>query len=135
MAVPGHFIGEALRGVTVLNGQVTIDVTNFYTGFPSRAPQVTSVVGGPTAKAFNTVSASACDLIGERCVTPCNLPRGEPDARNVTAAHRRRRLRPPACGRSGSGSARLLESSCGLKRVLTGQISPFLYRCGRPGEL
>ncbi|MEU6192078.1 dinucleotide-binding protein [Streptomyces sp. NPDC047061] len=100
VAVPDHLIGTALHGVTGLNGQVTIDVSNLHserdTAFPSLAHQVKSVVGGPTAKAFNTVFASAYDQIGEQRVTPSNRYAAEPDAEDVTA----RQLRSyPRAGR------------------------------------
>ncbi|MER5513323.1 hypothetical protein [Streptomyces sp. NPDC002763] len=69
VAMRGHLIGEGLRGVTGLSGQVTIDATNLYTerdgAFPSLAHQVKSVVGGRTAKVFNTVFASSYELVGE----------------------------------------------------------------------
>ncbi|MFE4415685.1 dinucleotide-binding protein [Streptomyces sp. NPDC056821] len=139
VAVPGSLIGEALRGVTGLNGQVTIDATNLYTerdtDFPSLAHQAKSVVGGPTAKAFNTVFASAYELIGEQRVTPSNLYAADPDAKDVTARLIGDAGFDPVYVGDLDPGARLLEDSSGLTRALAGQVGPFFYRYGRPGEL
>ncbi|MFD4601935.1 dinucleotide-binding protein [Streptomyces sp. NPDC058464] len=139
MAVPDHLVGTALRGVTGLNGQVTIDVSNLYserdTAFPSLAHQVRSVVGGPTAKAFNTVFASAYDQIGEQRVTPSNLYAAEPDAKDITARLTTDAGFDPVYLGDLHPGAGLLEDSSGLTRALAGQIGPFYYRYGQPGEL
>ncbi|MEV6995465.1 dinucleotide-binding protein [Streptomyces sp. NPDC093228] len=124
--VPGHLIGEALRGVTGLNGQVTIDTTNLSTerdgAVPSLAHQVKSVIGGPTAKAFNTVFASAYELIGEQRLTPSNLYAAEPDAKDVTARLIGDAGYDPLYVGDLDPGARLLEDSSGLTRALAGQI-------------
>ncbi|MGW7545298.1 dinucleotide-binding protein [Streptomyces sp. NPDC054770] len=139
VAVPDHLIGAALHGVTGLHGQVTVDVTNLYAerddAFPSLAHQVKSVVGGPTAKAFNTVFASAYELIGEQRVTPSNLYAAEPDAKDVTARLIADAGFDPVYVGDLDPGARLLEDGSGLIRALAGQIGPFFYRYGRPGEL
>lgn len=140
VAVPGNLIAEALRGVTGLNGQVTIDVTNLYSerhpAFPSLAHQVKSIVGGPTAKSFNTVFAAAYDRIGTQRVTPSNLYAAEPAAQSVTARLITDAGFDPAYIGDLDPGARLLEDSSGLTRALAGQLGgPFFYRYGRPGEL
>jgi predicted dinucleotide-binding enzyme len=97
VAVPGHTIAEALGTVTGLRGQVTIDATNLYTdrddAFPSLAHQVRSIIGGPTAKSFSTVFASAYDRIGEQRVPPGNFYAAEPGAKDITEQRA-----GPACG-------------------------------------
>jgi hypothetical protein len=60
--IPGDSIVAGLATVVGLDGQVTIDATNRYgdrpSGYDSVAQQVKAIVGGPTAKAFNTNFAS-----------------------------------------------------------------------------
>src|SRR5437660_712205 len=72
IAVPGGSIADALSGVTGLAGQTTIDATNSFDGphegFPSLAAEVKSIIGGPTAKSFNTNFASIYDQIGSQRV-------------------------------------------------------------------
>ncbi|MGW0832341.1 dinucleotide-binding protein [Streptomyces prunicolor] len=140
VAVPGNQIAEALRGVTGLDGQVTIDATNLYSerdpAFPSLAHQVKSIVGGPTAKSFNTVFASAYDQIGTQRVTPSNLYAAEPAAKDLTAQLITDAGFDPLHVGDLDPGARLLEDSSGLTRALAGQLGgPFFYRYGRPGEL
>ncbi|NDU72134.1 dinucleotide-binding protein [Actinomadura sp. DSM 109109] len=139
VAVPGDTIAEALRGVTGLDGQVTIDATNLYTerdsAFPSLAHQVKSVIGGPTAKSFSTVFAAAYDQITAQRVTPSNLYAAEPAAKDVTARLIRDAGFDPVYVGDLDPGARLLEDSSGLTRALAGQIGPFFYRYAAPGEL
>jgi predicted dinucleotide-binding enzyme len=109
VAVPGNQIAAALQGVTGLDGQVTIDATNLYserdTAFPSLTHQVKSIIGGPTAKSFNTVFAAAYDQIGTQRVTPSNLYAAEPAAGHHRAAHHGRGLRPALRRRHRPGRA------------------------------
>ncbi|GGU11700.1 dinucleotide-binding protein [Actinomadura citrea] len=139
VAVPGDTIAEALRRVTGLNGQVTIDATNLYTerdsAFPSLAHQVKSIIGGPTAKSFSTVFAAAYDQITAQRVTPSNLFAAEPAAKDVTARLIRDAGFDPVYVGDLDPGARLLEDSSGLTRALAGQIGPFFYRYAVPGEL
>ena len=62
IAIPGNSIAGGLAMVTGLDGQVTIDATNTFgdrpSGYDSIAQQVKAIIGGPTAKAFNTNFAS-----------------------------------------------------------------------------
>ncbi|WP_405800229.1 dinucleotide-binding protein [Streptomyces sp. NBC_01506] len=139
VAVPGHSIAEALSKVTGLDGQVTIDATNLYTArddaFPSLAHQVKSIIGGPTAKSFSTVFASAYDRIAEQRVTPSNLYAAEPGAKAGTEQLIRDAGYAPLFIGDLTPGARLLEDSSGLTRALAGQIGPFFYRYAAPGQL
>ena len=139
VSVPGNVITEALSTVTGLDGQVTIDTTNLYTErdetFPSLSHRIKAVVGGPTAKSFSTVFASAYDDIATQRVTPSSLYAAEPGAKDITEQLIRDvGLDPLYVGDLDPG-ARLLENSSALTRALAGQIGPFFYRYGRPGEL
>ncbi|MFI1976979.1 dinucleotide-binding protein [Streptomyces wedmorensis] len=139
VSVPGNVITEALSTVTGLDGQVTIDTTNLYTErdetFPSLSHRIKAVVGGPTAKSFSTVFASAYDDIATQRVTPSSLYAAEPGAKDTTEQLiRDAGLDPLYVGDLDPG-ARLLENSSALTRALAGQIGPFFYRYGRPGEL
>jgi len=87
-AVPGDVVATGLASVRGLDGQITIDATNRFgsppQGFDSVAHQVKSIIGGPTAKAFNTNFASLYDAIGTEAVPPGTLFASDPDARPVT---------------------------------------------------
>ncbi|MFE1199879.1 NADPH-dependent F420 reductase [Streptomyces olivaceoviridis] len=139
VAVPGHTIAEALGKVSGLDGQVTIDTTNLYTqrdaAFPSLAHQVKSIIGGPTAKSFSTVFASAYDQIAEQRVTPSNFYAAEPAAKDITARLIRDAGYDPVHIGDLTPGARLLEDSSGLTRALAAQIGPFFYRYAAPGQL
>jgi len=88
LAVPYHAIPDALAGVRGLAGKTTIDATNFVRGerpdFPSLAHQVKSIVGGPTAKAFNLNYAALFDRVPEQETPPGMLFAAEEEAREVT---------------------------------------------------
>jgi 8-hydroxy-5-deazaflavin:NADPH oxidoreductase len=71
VAVPSAAIGDALASVTGLAGKVTVDATNMLggerpAGFDSLAEYVKSMVGGPTAKAFNLNFAAIHDRAPEQ---------------------------------------------------------------------
>jgi predicted dinucleotide-binding enzyme len=67
VAVPGGAIADALSRVRGSAGKMTIDATNSpagpHSGFESLAEEVKSIVGGPTAKCFNTNFALLYDQI------------------------------------------------------------------------
>src|SRR6266516_1001866 len=69
VAVPSGAIADALTGVSGIEGKTTIDATNAFAGrderFESLAAQVKSIVGGPTAKAFNANYAVLYDRVEE----------------------------------------------------------------------
>lgn len=139
VSVPGNVITEALSAVTGLDGQVTIDTTNLYTErddtFESLSHRIKAVIGGPTAKSFSTVFASAYDDIATQRVTPSSLYAAEPGAKDITEQLIRDVGFDPLHVGDLSPGARLLEDSSALTRALAGQIGPFFYRYGRPGEL
>jgi predicted dinucleotide-binding enzyme len=70
-----------------IEGKVTIDATNAYSGrdekFESLAHEVKSIVGGPTAKSFNINFANAYDEIDKQQVAPGNMYASDEDARAV----------------------------------------------------
>src|SRR4051794_28706722 len=71
--------------VTGVEGIVTIDATNSpsgpHGGFESLALEVQSIVGGPTAKCFNTNFAVIYDQIADQRVAPTSVFAADPDAR------------------------------------------------------
>ncbi|HEY8407036.1 MAG TPA: hypothetical protein VIK66_03575, partial [Gaiellaceae bacterium] len=88
VAVPGGEVAAALAQVDGLDGKVTIDATNAVRDrpaeFESLAHQVKSIVGGPTAKAFNLNFANIYDEIDAQAERPANLFAAEDDAREPT---------------------------------------------------
>jgi predicted dinucleotide-binding enzyme len=88
VAVPGSTIADALAKVTGLEGKVAIDTTNAVgerpEGFESLTHQVKSIVGGPTAKAFNTLFARLYDQVAEQEIPPGCLWCGDDEARDAT---------------------------------------------------
>jgi hypothetical protein len=139
VAVPGQAIAAALANVTGINGKVTIDATNAYgqrsTQFPSQAHEVKSIIGGPTAKSFNTNWASLYEQIGEQRVRPGNLFAADADARQVTeqlivdAG-----FDPVFIG--DLEHARMLEDHLPLvQAVASAGLGPFFYRMAGPGQL
>jgi predicted dinucleotide-binding enzyme len=138
VAVPGPAIAEALAAVKGLAGQVTVDACNLYQArdeaFPSLAHQIKSIVGGPTAKSFNTNFAVAYDTIAAQRTRPSNLYAAESGARDITDRLIRDAGYDPVFVGELDPGARLLEDSSGLTRALAGQIGPFFYRYAAPGD-
>ncbi|HEY2675100.1 MAG TPA: hypothetical protein VGJ07_32630 [Rugosimonospora sp.] len=139
VAVPGQAVAAALANVTGIGGKVTIDATNVYgqrsTPFVSQAHEIKSIVGGPTAKSFNTNWAVIYEQIGEQRVRPGNLFAADPDARQVTeqlivdAG-----FDPVFVG--DLEHARLLEDHLSLvQAVASAGLGPFFYRMAGPGKL
>ncbi|GAA5193615.1 dinucleotide-binding protein [Rugosimonospora acidiphila] len=139
VAVPGQAIAAALANVTGLGGQVAIDATNVYgqrsTQFASQAHEVKSIVGGPTAKSFNTNWAVLYEQVAEQRVRPGNLFVADPDARQVTeqlivdAG-----FDPVFLG--DLERARMLEDHLPLvQAVASAGLGPFFYRMASPGQL
>ncbi len=118
---------------------MTIDTTNLYTErddtYPSLSHHVKAVIGGPTAKSFSTVFASAYDDIATQRVTPSSLYAAEPGAKDITERLIRDTGSDPLYVGDLDPGARLIENSAALTRAIAGQIGPFFYRYGRPGEL
>ena len=139
VAVPGPEIASALGTLTGIQGKLTIDATNAVRGrneeFESNAHEIRSIVGGPTAKAFNLNFANVYDQIAAQRVRPSNLYCADDDAREVTE-----RLiadagyEPVYAG--GLDKARLLEDALGLVFAINqAGLGPFFYRMAKPGEL
>ena len=135
VAVPGGEIAAALAQVTGIAGKVAIDTTNAVRGrppgFESLAEQVKSIVGGPTAKAFNTVFAREFDAIATTSPTPSCLWCGDDAAREATE----RLIRDAGLEPAFIGG---LERAAALENFLLDIVfpvsrdrgGPFLYRFG-----
>lgn len=139
VALPSAAIADGLAKVRGLRGQVTIDATNTFdpypAGYESLAQQVKSIIGGPTAKAFNTNFAALYDQVDAEPVRPGTLYAADPEARDMTEQLiRDAGFDPIYLG--DLGQARLLESLIGLTMgIARGGLGPFFYRFNRPGEL
>jgi predicted dinucleotide-binding enzyme len=139
VAIPGDAVGNGLAAVTGLDGQLTIDATNNYggriAGYESLAAQVKAIVGGPTAKAFNTNFASLYDAVDAEPVPPGTLFAADTEARETTEQLiRDAGFAPIHLG--DLGQAPLLESLIAVTMALDhGELGPFFYRFNRPGEL
>lgn len=139
VALPGAAIIEGLGKVTGLRGQLTIDATNIFGPYPvgvsSLAQQVKSIIGGPTAKAFNTNFAALYDQVDAEAVRPCTLFAADPEARTVTEQVIRDAGFDPI-NLGDLGQAALLESLVKVTQgIATAGMGPFFYRFNRPGEL
>ena len=139
VAVPGDAIPEALSKVTGLPGKTTIDATNSFSGpndgFPSLAAEVKSIVGGATAKSFNTNFASLYDQIAVQRNRPSNVFAADADARDVTEQLiRDAGFEPVYAG--DLDNARTLEDHIVYTMMLArSEIGPHFYRLAPPGEL
>ncbi len=139
VAVPSDAIAEALDTVSGIDGKPTIDATNALAGrsdeSESLAHQVKSIVGGPTAKAFNLNFAAIYDEIGSQRATPSNLYAADDDAREVTEQLIRDAGYEPVYA-GDLDNARLLEYHLALMfAVNQAGLGPFFYRIAKPGEL
>jgi predicted dinucleotide-binding enzyme len=139
VAVPAGSIGAALGSVSGLAGKLTIDTTNAFGGrneaFESLAHEVKSIVGGPTAKSFNSNFAALYDEIAAQRTRPGNLFAAEPEAREATETLiRDAGFDPVYVG--GLETARTLEDHIGLVfSISQAGTGPFFYRIAKPGEL
>jgi 8-hydroxy-5-deazaflavin:NADPH oxidoreductase len=139
VAVPGDSIAQALSNVTGLGGKTAIDATNSFSGprdgFPSLAAEVKSIIGGPTAKSFNTNFASIYDEIAAQRQRPSNVFAADPEARTVTEQLiRDAGFEPVYAG--DLDNARTLEDHIRYTMMLArSEIGPHFYRLARPGEL
>jgi 8-hydroxy-5-deazaflavin:NADPH oxidoreductase len=103
--------------------------------YESLAHEVKSIVGGPTAKAFNTNFARLYDQIDAQRVRPSNLYAAEDEARETTERLiRDAGYEPVYVG--GLEQARAIEDHIALVfAVNQAGMGPFFYRYGKPGEL
>jgi predicted dinucleotide-binding enzyme len=139
VAVPGAAIADALGKVSGIEGKTTIDATNAVRGrdegFPSLAHQVKSIVGGPTAKAFNLNFATLYDRIADERARPSNLFAADDDAREVTEQLSRDAGYDPVYA-GDLEQAPALEQHLGLMfAVNQAGLGRFFYRMARPGDL
>jgi predicted dinucleotide-binding enzyme len=139
VAVPAPQIADALGKVTGIDGKVTIDATNAIRGrneeFESLAHEVSSIVGGPTAKSFNLNFANIYDEIGAQRVRPSNLYCADDEAREVTEQLIRDAGYDPVYA-GGLHKARMLEDHLELLfAVNQAGLGPFFVRYAPPGEL
>jgi 8-hydroxy-5-deazaflavin:NADPH oxidoreductase len=139
VAVPSGAIGDALGGVSGIEGKVAIDATNAFQGrderFESLAHQVKSITRGPVAKAFNLNFANVYDQIGSQRVRPSNLFAADDEARPATEQLIRDAGYEPTFA-GGLEQARALEDALGLIfAVNQAGLGPFFYRIAGPGDL
>ena len=139
VAVPSGQIADAIGKVTGLAGKTTIDATNAYAGrdeqFESLAHEVKSLVGGPTAKAFNVNFASLYDEIDEQRVRPSNVYAADEDAREAAEQLIRDAGYDPVLI-GGLDQARAVEDFLGLMMTANqAGLGQFFYRFAKPGEL
>lgn len=126
IAVPGQAIAQALANITGIAGKVTIDATNAYGErpgeFTSLAHQIKSIIGGSTAKSFNTNWAVIYDQIGAQRARPGNLFAADAGFDPVFVGDLER--------------ARMLEDHLSLvQAVASAGLGPFFYRMASPGQL
>lgn len=139
IAVPSGQIADALAKVSGIEGKPAIDATNAFGGrnaqFESLAHEVKSIVGGPTAKAFNTNFAAIYDRIAEQRARPSNLVAAEDGAREVAEQLSRDAGYDPVVV-GGLDKARALEDHLGLMSAINqAGLGRFFYRIAKPGEL
>jgi predicted dinucleotide-binding enzyme len=138
VAVPSAQIADALGKVTGLDGKTTIDATNAIGArsgeFDSLAQQVKSIVGGPTAKAFNLNFANIYDELDGQSERPANLYAADDDARDVCEQLiRDAGYEPVRAG--GLEQPRALEEHLGLMfAVNQAGLGPFFYRMWSPRQ-
>ena len=139
VAVPSAAISDALGRVSGIEGKVAIDATNALDGrgeeFESLAHEVQSIVGGPTAKAFNINFAALYDRVGDQRARPSNLYAADDEAREVTEQLIRDAGYDPVYV-GGLDKARALEDHIGLVFAINqAGLGQFFYRMAAPGEL
>jgi predicted dinucleotide-binding enzyme len=139
VAVPAGEIANALASVSGCAGKTTIDATNAFRGrnedFESLAHEIKSIVGGPTAKAFNLNFAAVYDEIPAQRARPSNLYAADDDAREVTEQLSRDAGYEPVYA-GGLDKARMLEEHLALMfAVSQAGLGPHFYRIAPPGEL
>ena len=136
VAVPSGEIANALAKVSGIEGKVTIDATNAFSGrneqYPSLAHEVKSIVGGPTAKAFNLNFAVIYDAVDAQPERPANLFAADDGARAaVEQLIRDAGYEPIDAG--GLEQARALEDHLALMfAVNQAGLGPFFYRMWSP---
>ena len=125
--------------VTGIAGKITVDATNAIgerdPSFPSLAAQVKSIIGGPTAKAFNINFANIYDRIDAQAAPPGNLFAADDDAR-ATAEQLSRDAGFDPIYVGDLDQARAVEDSLGLMFAINqAGMGPFFYRMTPPDRL
>ena len=139
VAVPSGSIADALGKVSGVEGKTTIDATNAFAGrndaFESLAHEVKSIVGGPTAKAFNLNFAALYDEVSKQRVRPSQFFAADDDAREVTEQLIRDAGFDPLYA-GGLEQARALEDHLSLWfSAVEAGLGQSFYRYAKPGEL
>ncbi len=142
LAVPGEAMADALDNVGGIEGTTVIDTTNLYgvvppEGFPSNAEYAKSRTGGPTAKSFNTNSASLYGRLGEAGSTPSNLWCGDEEARGVVERlNRDAGFEPLHAGPlANAAEQEALATGDLISSIFEGIGGPFVYRFAPPDRL
>src|SRR5712691_2113167 len=140
IAVPGNAVADALSRVTGLIGQLTIDCSNIMgersdDRFPSIAHEVKSIIGGPTAKSFNTNFAALYDEVAKQEHRPSNVYCADEEARDATEQLiRDAGYEPVSAG--GLDQARMQEGLVNTTMAIASSgLGPFFYRIAPPGQL
>ena len=136
VAVPSGAVSDALGKVAGLEGKVSIDSANAFSGrderYESFAHEVKAHTNGPTAKAFNANFAALYGRISEQRVPPGCLFAADDEARQVTEQLiRDAGYEPVSVG--GLENARALEDFVPGLFAKIGR--PVFYRFAPPGEL
>ena len=139
VAVPSEAIADALAKVTGLAGKTTIDTTNCWSGerggFPSLAAQVKSIVGGPTAKCFNSNFAMLYEQVSRQRARPSDVFAADAEAREATERLIRDAGFDPVYA-GGLDHARTLEDHIAYTAMLgRSEIGPHFSRFAAPGAL
>jgi predicted dinucleotide-binding enzyme len=122
-----------------IEGKPTLDATNPFSGrneaFESLAHEVKSIVGGPTAKAFNLNFAALFDEAANQRVPPSQFFAGDEEVREVTEQLIRDAGYDPLFV-GGLEHARALEDHLGLwMAAMQAGLGQSFYRYAKPGEL
>jgi predicted dinucleotide-binding enzyme len=139
VAVPSGSIADALGKMTGIEGKPALDATNAFSGrdeaFQSLAHEVKSIIGGPTAKAFNVNFAALYEEIANQRVPPSQFFAADDDAREATEQLiRDAGFDPLFVG--GLEHARALEDHLGLwMAAVQAGLGQSFYRYAKPGEL
>ena len=117
----------------------SFDATNAYSGrneeFESLAHEVKSIIGGPTAKAFNLNFAALFDEVANQRVPPSNFFAADDGAREVTEQLIRDAGYDPLYV-GGLEHARAIEDHLGLwMAAVQAGLGQSFYRYVKPGEL
>jgi hypothetical protein len=135
VAVPSGQIADALAKVSGIAGKPTIDATNAFGGrddsHESLAHQVKAIVGGPTAKSFNTNFAVIYGEIDSQPERPGNLYAADDEVAELAEQLiRDAGFEPVRAG--GLDQARRLEDFLALEFAVSQNGGPFFYRVWRP---